>query len=623
MNAPENNIPDDQVGDETPEYGSLLDNLEIKKPGRKPREKREKTELPANPPGADRHFRPLGYDRDRFFFFADGSQQIHELSISQLGKKPSLLMLAPLDWWEREFATDSGFSGRAVDMAVNYLVQACRAKGVFSLERRRGRGVWLDGESIIIHAGDRLYINGVETTLLGADTEAVYERQAAIRVAIDDPLPANESVKVLDFCRSLSYEQTSHAYLHAGWLVTSIAAGALRWRPHIQINGPKGSGKTTIVTVNVRLLDGFCLSVTGETSAAGLRQMLASDAIPVIFDEAEGDSHRSSANLDHVIALMRHASAGTDAKVIKGGADGRATATTIQSCFCLASIRDQIQQAADQSRISVLSLRPATAASKPKFDAVTAPLANEISKPDFARRFQGRVFSMLPEVLASVRVFTEVAAAFFGDSRMGDQIGALMGGAWMLWNDRPPSEQQAREEMDALAWTEQNDLLAEASDEMACLRAILEAHIKVDGAAWHGDASVGELVAFVHSKLDADHIVESRRGTMRMPGEIDPVEAPAPGGISVIEADRALAMYGLRVDRDKSNPPKPTGTLLVSNTNGMLGRKVMAHTTWHKGWGKLLARLPGATKPNEIKKIGGHPSRCVAVDLIATGIVKG
>jgi len=620
MNAPEHNIPDDAQ----PE--SILDRIETKKPSRKrkPEPARDAT-APTNPPGAEIHFRPLGYDRDRFFFFSSGSLQIHELTVSQLGRKPSLLMLAPLTWWESEFASESGFSGRSVDAAVNYLIQTCRQKGVFSPEHRRGRGVWIDGENIVVHAGDRLYVNGVETRLIDAETDFVYERQPTIRVLLNDPLTVFGAQRVFEFCQSLNYEQPVHSYLHAGWLVTSIIAGALRWRPHIQINGPKGSGKTTIVTVNARLLDGFSLSVTGDTSAAGLRQTLSSDALPVIFDEAEGDSQRAAANLDHVLALMRHASAGTDAKVIKGGADGKAHAVTIQSAFCLASIRDQIHQAADQSRISVLSLRPATLRSSETFKTVTGPLAHDITQPEFARRFQGRVLFLLPQTLEAIRVFIQAAAQFFGDPRMGDQIGTLMGGAWMLRNDAPPSLDDARAEMLLHRWEEQSDLLAEASDELACLRSILEAHIKVDGETWHGDVSIGELVDFVYSTLAANYATEARRGTYRSPDEDEPVAAPAPGNINLADADRALARYGLRVERDAGSlmlPPKPNGQLLISNTNGMLERKVMTHTSWPKGWGKLLSRLPGATKPATIKKIGGHPSRCVAVDLTVLGMAE-
>ena len=587
MNAPEHNIPDEPEHDETPEYGSFLDHIEIKKPGRKPRDNREKTEppeLPVNPPGAELHFRPLGYDRDKFYFFTAKGQQVRELNASKLSKKTELLTLAELNWWEREFLSDNGFSGRAVDAAANYLIQACYRRGVFSPDRRRGRGVWRDLDAIVIHAGDRLYIDGVQTSLVEAQTDAVYECEERITVDMDNPLTPHEAAFILKWARSLNWENPTHALLLVGWLTVAMASGALGWRPHIFLSGPKGSGKSSILEVLKILLHGFVLAVTGSTSAAGLRQSLANDALPVMFDEAEGDSQKSSSNIDDVLALMRHASADFDAKVIKGGADGKATATLVRSCFCLSAIRDPLHQAADQSRVTALSLKGATPESRVHNDTETKPLADHICDPVYTRRFRARVLTSLPRLLESIAVFTQSAGSVFGDSRMGDQIGALMGGAWLATHDGLPSVEEARARLERLNWTEQRELVAEASDEMACLNAILEAHIKVDGSAWHGELSIGELTRFVRSGLSMD----------------------APDGLRLDDATRALARYGLKVEGER---------LLVSNNNGVLARKVMAHTTWPKGWGKLLARLPEAEKPPKPVYIGGQVTRVVAVPI--------
>lgn len=540
------------------------------------------------PDGAGQHFRALGTGPAGYYFFAAATQQLVAVSTNAIGKKASLLALAPLDWWEREFSAGAGFSGRGVDMAMNFLMRACERRGVFSPDKRRGRGVWRDAGRMVIHAGDRLYIDGMETALIQADTEFVYERQVALAVSIQDPLSAAESRLVIDYAESLNFECRTHAILWAGWHVAAVLSGALEWRPHILLNGPKGSGKTSIQGTGGKLLGGFCLFATGGTTAAGLRQALASDALPVIFDEAEGDSQRAAANLDDVLALMRHSSAGFDAKVIKGGADGQAVATTVQSCFCLSAIRDPLHQAADQSRVTVLSLRAADGRSRRVWLERTQPLADRITAPEFVRRLHGRILTRAKPIIESIRIMREAAALLFKDSRMGDQIGTLVGAAWMLDHDQPPGLGEAQRELDLMTWDEQDELLTEASDEVACLRAILEAHIKVDGEDWHGDAAIGELVAAA-------------------------LGARAPGGLSRAEVERALALYGLRLETDDQGVK--TQRLLVSNTNGMLQRKIMAHTPWPKGWGKLLARLPGAEKPNRVIFIGGHGSRCTAVPI--------
>jgi putative DNA primase/helicase len=586
---------------EYPDVPNILDALEKKKRRATAAPAAPKSEAPMVVPSAATQFRALGYDRDRFFFFTASGLQIRELSAQKLIKKAELFTLASMEWWEREFSDDAGFTGRAVDQAANYLIQSCYKQGVFSPDLRRGRGVWRDGEQVVIHAGDCLYIDGCQVALIAAQTTAVYEQQSAIAISMDDPLSADEAQQVLTFCKSLNWSETA-AELFAGWLVIAIASGALPWRPHVLLNGPKGCGKSWIIQVATRLLGGFVLAVTGATSAAGLRQELASDALPVIFDEAEGDSQRAASNIDDVLALARHSSSSFDAKVIKGGADGKSTGTTVRSCFCLAAIRDPLTQAADQSRFSVLEVRPSTAAAAQKWKKTSVPLADAICDPAFSRRFRGRVFARLPDLLATVLVCSEVAGQVFGDQRMGDQIGALVAGAWLLTHDGIPTAAQAETEIRALDLHEDMDRAAESSDEQACLSAILEAHIKVDGTAWHGDASVGELVRFV---VDVN-AWNASKGTPLAPGEEDKGQPTLTGGVSLKDAERTLGMYGLRV---------ADGGLLISNTNEMLKRKIMAHTTWSRGWSKVLERLPGATKPPTVVKIGGHVSRCVKVPV--------
>lgn len=564
------------------------------------RKRRKPKPKPAAPPPqslaekAATHFRALGYDGDQFFFLASSSGQVHSLTASRLGRKPDLFTLAPIIWWELEFCDGEGFSGRRVDAAVSALIQLCHQQGVFRHDRRRGRGVWRDGQDLVIHAGDRLYVNGQPTDLLTIKTDALYERKTAIPLAWDDPLPASQARKVLELGSKLNFEVSSHGRLWAGWIAVSLVSGALAWRPHILLTGPKGCGKTSVVEIMARLLGAFRMSTTGGTTAAGLRQSLASEAMPVIFDEAEGDSQHAAQNIADVLALMRHSSAGFDAQVIKGGADGKAVASTVQSCFCLAAIRDPLHQAADKSRVTLLTLRGATELSGDLWDREVAPFAKEVCQDAFVTRLHARILTRLPMLMASIAVFRDVGRHFFKESRMADQIGTLLAGAWLLEHDQAPTPDQAREEYETLNFEEQEELLADSSDEADCLRAILEAHVKVDGAEWHGDASFAELIEFLQKS------------------SMTPLDKPTgPGGISEREAERALALYGIRVETDSTG--RATGRVLISNSNGMLARKIMAHTAWPKGWGKLLARLPGAEKPSAPIWLGGQVTRVVSV----------
>jgi putative DNA primase/helicase len=338
--------------------------------------------------------------------------------------------------------------------------------------------------------------------------------------------------------------------------------------------------------VFVHILGSFCLAATGGTSAAGLRQSLASDALPVLFDEAEGDSGRASDNIAAVLSLMRHSSAALEAKVFKGGADGHASSSIVRSCFLLAAIRDPLIQAADKSRVTVFNLKASSRESAEHWKSVLVPLANAMMEPGYAERLRGRVFANITTLLEAIDVFSDACTGRFGDRRMGDQIGAMLGGVWLLTEDGVPTEAEATRRVGMMRWDDQIDTLAEASDEEACLAAILSAHVRVDGDGWHGEASIAGLI-----------------NEVRFPGASDQ-------HFSEKDAKRTLGMYGIRVEIG-------TDSVLVSNTNGMLQRKIMAHTPWPHGWGKLLGRVTGAKKRDTVVEIAGCKSRVTAVPLAA------
>jgi len=194
------------------------------------------------------------------------------------------------------------------------------------------------------------------------------------------------------------------------------------------------------------------------------------------------------------------------------------------------------------------------------------------------------VFANIPTLLEAIDVFANACTDRFSDRRMGDQIGAMLGGVWLLTEDGVPAPEEAARRVGMMRWEDQAETLAEASDEEACLAAIMSAHVRVDGDGWHGDASISSLIQEVRFPHTAEEHFTDR------------------------DAKRTLAMYGIKVDVE-------AGFLYVSNTDSMLQRKIMAHTPWPQGWGRLLSRLPGATKPQNPVKIGAIKPRVTALLL--------
>ncbi len=80
----------------------------------------------------------------------------------------------------------------------------------------------------------------------------------------------------------------------------------------------------------------------------------------------------------------------------------------------------QIEGYADESRITQLVL------TKPVDDIMT------LMTPDFARRFLARTIFHLPILRRYVDVFTEAATIHFGAQRLGDQIGLMLAGAYIM-----------------------------------------------------------------------------------------------------------------------------------------------------------------------------------------------
>lgn len=61
--------------------------------------------------------------------------------------------------------------------------------------------------------------------------------------------------------------------------------GALKWRPRIWLTSGTGSGKSTIQNDFVSfLMNGISVYAQGNSTEAGIRQHLKSDALPVLFD---------------------------------------------------------------------------------------------------------------------------------------------------------------------------------------------------------------------------------------------------------------------------------------------------------------------------------------------------
>ena len=308
------------------------------------------------------------------------------------------------------------------------------------------------------------------------------------------------------------------------------------------VTGAKGTGKTTILNRYVRnLLGGIYKSATGGTTEPGLRAVLKSDAIPILFDEFEQNDSREKQNVQNVLAMARIASS-EGGKIIKGSSGGGAAAQyEIRSMFCVSSINVALVQGADRDRFCVLSLRR----SDGDWDDLEARIREHCTE-ETGRSLVARTLQRIPTIRANARTFAAASARNHGQ-RFGDQHGTLMAGAFSLVpdSDREITLDEAIAFCDRIDWFMQSKDERDA-DEHQCLAHICESMVPIEGG----------------KKLTIMNLIESMVGPKM--GTLDGSDETA---------DKILGRLGIRLQ---------SGSLLIANCNTNLER-LLGSTQWSGG----------------------------------------
>lgn len=525
-------------------------------------------------------FQVLGHSEGTYYFLGVDSRTVVGFAPEQLTKN-RLMSLAPLQFWERRFGNRDGI---AWDLAVNAVLHKCHMVRVYDPSRVRGRGAWHEDGKPVLHLGESVVRGGIETPITKMrQGRYIYHLAAPMDVSYDNPLTADEANEIVPLMEMLSWEKKISAYLLAGWCALAPVGGALEWRPHLWLTGQKGSGKSHIVDKIVRPLMGTLgLHVQSSTTEAGIRQTLGHDALAVTFDEAESNSIKGSDRIQMVLELMRQASSAGGSKIIKGSASGSARAYEIRSPFLMSSIGVGIKQAADASRVSVLSLV------KRKDTAIFAKikkLETSLLTQEYCNRFTARSIHLIPEIRDNFLTFSNAAANVLGTQRAGDQIGALLAGWYTLYAGDLIGSKEAEKFIEEQDWDEQKQI-EEDSDEDGLLSYLLAQVVEVEARVWRGKRSVGEIVAVALGTAALDSFT------------------PA-------DAADVLGRMGMRVD----SAVLRSGRLTISNTHPGIG-KLLVGSAWSHGWARILGRIDGARREDAARFGPAHRSRGVSVPIL-------
>ncbi len=505
-------------------------------------------------------FRALGHDHGQFYFLTDRGCQVLTFAGRELARDTVLMQLAPLMWWEQEHPSKTGANLKS---AANSLITACYRMGIYDPDRIRGRGAWLDQERSVLHLGDRLLVDGHEAPIALPDSKFVYEAARPLGVTASSPLSTADAHRLVQLCCRFSWERSVSGTLLAGWIAIAPICGALAWRPSIWLTGGSGSGKSTVQNrVIVPALGGSALAVQSKTSEAGIRQALGSDARPVIFDEAEREDQDAARRMQAVLDLARQSSSEGGAEIIKGSANQTgARRFRVRSCFLFSSINVGLEHQADENRITVLALaRPRLTGSQ--FAQLEIDIADLLT-PAFAAGLLARSVSLVPTIRANAETFARAVATHLGNRRAGDQLGALLAGAYSLHAVRLITDDEAAEFVARHNWLEAAHTPGEEeSDEARLLAHLMQHRVRVGtGNRAPMETTLGLLI----------------EAAMKDEGGIVPHD----------EAEHVLKQNGIRYQYH------PNG-FYVANKHPDLAT-IFRGTPWSAGWNRTLGRLPQAT----------------------------
>ena len=522
--------------------------------------------VPQEPPP----FRVLGFLNGVYYYYSRGEQAVVALQSGGHGKK-AFYRLARHSYWVNKYpGKKDDFDENA---AASALIQACHAAGIFSISRIRGRGVWMDGKSSVIHYGDKVSINGKDYLPFLTPGKQVYELGEALGFEPCKPLPDTDSSRLPGLISMLKWESPEHAVWFSGWLACALIGGALSWRPHIWLTGGAQSGKTTLSGIIKSFLRNNCLYIKSVSTEAGIRQTLKADCLAVVMDEAEREDSTSHSRIQSILTLARQASSDDDSRIVKGTPTGNALNFQIRSPFCLSSINSALIQTADKSRFTNIELSGKKLAGdeyKEWKSKISALMTDEYIQAAYQR-----IFAMVPTLTANAKELAYAIEAKTGDRRLGDQYGALLAGYRSFYENKLLSTEDAKWLVDPFTFSNEREQSSGINDQHSLLNKIMQHVMKVPKEKGYEDVSIAEMCQRVHKNRDFNN-----------------------------ECKISLGNIGIKV----------TDThVIIGNDNDNLA-DILSHSRWPHNWQQTLKRLAFA-EPSRGPVYFSPACKCRAIEI--------
>lgn len=512
--------------------------------------------------------RPLGVNRDRFFYLPQEQGQVISLTAQQHTSR-NLMGLAPLKFWEYNFHKENSRAETPVNwsVAIDTLMQECREKGIFDEKKCRGRGCFNDEGKIVFHAGDKLIVDGQEIDIFDFESNYIYERGQKIDLDFSRPLEDEESQNIIEAACLANWEESCSANLLAGWIALAPISGCLRWRPQMWITGPAGSGKSTVLSdLCQSLLKNIVVQILGGSTESGTRQYVKKDAFPITYDESEPEGKRGKARNDALLFLVRAATSDTGALILKGTTSHKSEGFEIRSMFLFSSTVISLEHQADKTRFAILTLE-SESNRESGFDYTPfVQASNEFLEEGFSSKLIARSIKLAKTIKKNAETLSSLISSKYGSKRFGDQYGYLIAGCESLKHSREISEEEAISivsEYNLEAYKESLD----SSQELDLLSKIMQIRIKAGVSVSAEELTIGQCLKKLRDLITTLDSIEVSEKVLK-------------------EKLRSVGIkYVGRSDEQK---------FIHISTKSNLIQKHLEGSSTPVNWHKILLRLPGA-----------------------------
>ncbi|WP_081577488.1 DUF3854 domain-containing protein [Acidithiobacillus thiooxidans] len=305
-------------------------------------------------------------------------------SLASLNNAATLAGICGRSWLEQKFTKmvhdTVEFDVKKASMEI---ASICANKGAFhGGDRIFGTGVWSpDKREIVINTHNAVYLQD------GSTIDRIDENRRELYVnggAATPPPPPEHIVTDDEYARvcakiyrdlgTWSFEKPvvmddrlknfpMGPSLVMGWMTMVVYLGLLERRPHMWVVGPRGSGKSRLLSYLAHMLIGYLkhTDMGSSMTEAGMRQFLQNSCFAFIIDELEKENTENGQKLlsaiEQVLKLMR-AAYSASSTVFKGTADQKGIEFRIMTSVMAASIAEPALEPADRSRIVMVKLSP-------------------------------------------------------------------------------------------------------------------------------------------------------------------------------------------------------------------------------------------------------------------------